>query len=167
MNASVWTTVVAVLGALGGALLTTVLKNRSDRQQRRDERRWANQDTAVSALGDVLEALSNHYAAMWGLEAARLRGDRDEIATTLAASLVTRAAMTRPHLLAKLRVPSLADAIDLAVRAIYEMDSATDDTRTEHMLTERRRRAKLAMDALTADATKTLQQAGVGIPTPA
>lgn len=159
MTAAIWTSVIAVLGTLAGGYLNARLRDRSDRQAHL----FANQGSAVDSLGDLLEALSNHYAAMWTLESARLAGDEGRITTAYAEHLATRAAVTRPHHVAKLRIPTLADTIDSAVQAVYAMDTATQKTRSGEVLTARRLAAKAAQVELAERAAELLGRLGVGV----
>lgn len=161
---AIWQTVITVastlVGTISGTVLGSVLKSRADNAGRVHE--W--QVSVVGIYGDLLEALSNHYAVMWDLEAARLRGDAAEIESTLAASLVTRAAVTRPHVQLAVLAPQLRPQIDQAVQVVYAMDTALDEDRTEELLTARRRTAKAAMADLETSMAAVMVKLGAGLP---
>ncbi|ACU35598.1 hypothetical protein [Actinosynnema mirum] len=154
-----WQTILTILGTLAGASLGIfgiVLKARADR-------RATAETVAVEAIADLVSALGDHRTAMWDLEAARSRKNEDEITTTLAASLVTRSAMSRPHVIAKLRVPALAAQIDAAVRATYDMDSAVDPARAAIDPVVRKDAAKAAELELIEAAGERFVATGIGL----
>ncbi|ACU35243.1 hypothetical protein [Actinosynnema mirum] len=159
---NIWPTLITVfsglVGAFGGAVLAGALKTRADRATRLHE--WLV--TVVDVYGELIRVLSDHHAAMWDLEAARLRDDRDEIATTLTASLITRSAMSKPHAQLLVLCPQVADHIDRAVQAVYDMDTAMNPGRTPELLTERRAAAKTARRELSTAMAALLRQAGAG-----
>jgi uncharacterized membrane protein YedE/YeeE len=162
---AIWQTVITVLatlaGTITGTVLTSALKSRSDRVARVHE--W--QVEVVKIYGDLMTALSDHYAAMWDLEAARIRGDQAEIEAALAASLPTRSAITRPHVQLVVLASMLRTEIDAAVHTVYAMDTATDDTaRTHDQLTARRHAAKTAMATLSTATAGVLVGLGAGLP---
>lgn len=167
MSPTVWTVITAMVAggaALGGSLGGIALKNRAESNARRDQRLFANQDSAVEAIATLLEVLGAHYAAMWDLEAARVRGEQAEIESTLAASLITRGAVTRPHTVAKSYIPALATRIDETVKAVYAMDSATDASRTAETVEARRAAAREAQRRLERETLTYFGQVGVGLP---
>lgn len=161
-----WQTVIPVVAALvgttSGTVLGAVLKGRADTAGRVHE--W--QVSVVSIFGDLTAALSSHYAAMWDLEAARIRGNREEIDATLAASLLTRDAITRPRAQFAVLAPQLRPQIDQAVTAVYSMDTALQETdRTEEQLTTRRLAAKAALEKLETTTATVMGELGAGLPT--
>jgi hypothetical protein len=161
-----WQTVITVVstlvGTVTGAVVGSVLKSRADSAGRVHE--W--QVSVVEIYGNLMAALSNHYAAMWDLEAARIRNDAAAIESTLAATLVTRGAVTRPHTQLVVLAPMLRPQIDRAVQAVYAMDTALADqsSRTEERLTASRQAAKAAMAALAAEMTAVMADLGAGLP---
>jgi hypothetical protein len=158
---SVITVVAALIGTLGGTVLGAVLKGRADSAGRVHE--W--QVSIVGIYGDLMAALSSHYAAMWDLEAARIRGDHGEIDAALAASLVTRDAITRPRAQFAVLAPQLRPTIDQAVAAVYAMDTALQETaRTDEQLTSRRLAAKAALEELETTTAAVLGDLGAGLP---
>jgi RPA family protein len=158
---SVITIVSALVGTLSGTVLGSVLKSRADTAGRVHE--W--QVSVVDIFGTLMAALSSHYAAMWDLEAARIRGDQDEIDVTLAASLVTRDAITRPRAQLVVLAPQLLPQINHAVMAVYAMDTAVQETgRITEQLTARRLAAKAAMEKLETATAAVMRRLGAGLP---
>jgi hypothetical protein len=162
---SVWQTAMTVaatlMGTISGTLLGSVLKSRADRAARVHE--W--QVSVIGFFGDLVAALSSHYVSMWDLESARIRGDRDEIAAALAASLTTRDAITRPRVQLVVLAPRIRPGVDLAVRAVYAMDTALDeDSRTEDQLKARRLAAKAALEDLEVTMASVMTELGAGLP---
>jgi hypothetical protein len=157
------TVVATLMGTVTGTVVGSVLKSRADSAARVHE--W--QVAVVKIYGDLMTALSNHYAAMWDLEAARIRNDDTEINSTLAAMLVTRREVTRPHTQLIVLAPRLRAQINRAVQAVYAMDTATDDhtSRTHQRLTASRLAAKAARLALEADMASLMADLGAGLPT--
>lgn len=162
----VWQTVITVASALIGGTLGTLLggwlKRRADREVRVHE--W--QVSVVEIYGDLMERLSAHYAAMWDLEAARIDGDPDTIATTLAASLLTRNAITKPRAQLDVLAPQLRPHVERAVHAVYAMDTALDPAhRTHQRLTAQRHAANAARNDLSTAMATVMADLGAGLPT--
>lgn len=158
---NVITVATALLGTITGTLLGSMLKSKADTAGR--VHAW--QVSVVEIYGDLMARLSSHYVAMWDLEAARIRNDQVEIDTTLAASLLTRDAMTRPHAQLVVLAPQLQPHIDRAVHAVYEMDTALDEAgRTTERLTTQRRAAKAAMENLRTAMAAVMGRLGAGLP---
>ncbi|CAM4025397.1 hypothetical protein KIPE111705_36980 [Kibdelosporangium persicum] len=166
MAMPIWQTVITVVSTLvatvTGAVVGSVLKSRADSAGRVHE--W--QVTVVEIYGDLMTALSNHYAAMWDLEAARIRNNAMQIESTLAATLATRSAVTRPHTQLAVLAPLLRPHVDRAVQAVYAMDTALEDqaSRTEERLTASRHAAKAAMKALETEMAAVMAGLGAGLP---
>ncbi|GAA2665209.1 MULTISPECIES: hypothetical protein [Actinosynnema] len=156
------TTTAPLVGVFGGALLTSTLKTRSDQAGRVHD--W--QVTVVEVYGDLMRVLGDHYMTMWDLEAARLRGDAQEIATTLAATLVTRSAVTKPHAQMLALCPQLAEQIEGAVQGTYRMDTAMYPGRSAEELTRRRLAAKAARETLSEAMVDLMRRIGAGLPDP-
>ncbi|MET8847988.1 hypothetical protein [Amycolatopsis sp. NPDC004625] len=158
---SVITIVSTLIGTISGTVLGGVLKSRADTAGRVHE--W--QVSVVEIYGTLMAALSSHYAAMWDLETARIRDDQDEIDVTLAASLVTRDAITRPRAQLVILAPQLLPRINEAVAAVYAMDTATHEAgRTTEQLTARRLAAKAAMAKLETTTAAVMGGLGAGLP---
>jgi hypothetical protein len=160
---TVLTAVFTLVGTVSGTVLGSVLKSRADSTRRVHD--W--QVAVVEIYGNLMTALSNHRVAMWDLEAARIRNHPVEMGTTLAASLVTRAEVTKPHAQLVVLAPQLKPVVDGAVRAVYAMDTATADpaSRTDERLTASRQAAKTAMNDLVAETASVLTALGAGLPT--
>jgi hypothetical protein len=158
------TTVTAaamLVGTISGTVLGSVLKSRADRATRVHE--W--QVTVVTIFGDLMAAVERHYVAMWDLEAARLRGGQDEIEASLAASLTTREAITRPRVQLVVLAPRLRPHVDQAVQAVYAMDTALDEAgRTEDQLKTRRLAAKGKLARLENAMAAVMAGHGAGLP---
>ncbi|WP_410640692.1 hypothetical protein [Amycolatopsis sp. lyj-346] len=157
---TVITVVAALFGTISGTVLGSVLKTRADTAARVHE--W--QVSIVGIFGDLMSALSSHYAAMWDLEAARIRDDQDEIDVALAASLVTRDAITRPRTQLVVLAPQLLPEINQAVAAVYAMDTALETARTTEQLTVRRLAAKAALEVLETTTAAVMNGLGAGLP---
>ncbi|MFD9966188.1 hypothetical protein [Amycolatopsis sp. NPDC058986] len=165
---SIWQTVITVIstltGTVLGSVLGSVLKGRADAAARVHD--W--QVTVVNVFGDLMNTLERHYVAMWDLEAARIRGNQDEVDAALAASLTTREAITRPRAQLVVLAPALRPHIDQATHAVYTMDTATDDeaNRTTERLEARRRTAKAALQNLETTTAALMGNLGAGLSMP-
>ncbi|WP_371634502.1 protein kilB [Streptomyces sp. NBC_01259] len=122
-----WTSIIAVLGTLAGAVVAGMLQHRSARtaaDDARTERRRAERLEAVTALA---VAVADHRRAMWVREDLRLTGAApDRVAAARADSHATRAAITAPQLALAILVPALAAPAGTAVTASYALRDAAD-----------------------------------------
>ncbi len=158
---SVMQTVITVVAALAGTVLGTLLKRRADKDGRDHE--WHVKILEYSAR--LAYCFSRHRAAMWDLEAARLKGDQDEMDAALAASLVTRDAITEPEFQLTILVPQLETQISWTAQTIYAIDTATDPAgRTQERLDERLAAAKDAIGDLVTAMTALMRKLGAGLP---
>ncbi|WP_440900378.1 hypothetical protein [Actinosynnema sp.] len=102
---------------------------------------------------------------MWDLEALRARGaSQDALDTALAATLVTRSAVSEPHAALALLCPALADAVDHAVQTTYDMDSAMDPARAKIDPADRAKAAKVAEVALRTRAAEVVWAKDLALP---
>jgi hypothetical protein len=142
-----WSTLIAVMGTLAGALISGLLQHqvttRADRAKRAEQLR-RDQLAAVTELAD---AISSHRRAMWMREDAALSGaPADRVRELRGESHVTRSAVTRPLVSVRLLIadPDVRTAAETAVTATYSLRNAS----TAAALDQARQTALTAHDLL-------------------
>ncbi|MEU8764974.1 protein kilB [Streptomyces sp. NPDC048659] len=115
-------TIVAILGTLLGAIVTGTIQHISQRATRRSDAAAARTAEGLTALTDLVTALSDHRRAMWVREDLRLRGEDWTDART--ESHRTRSAITAPLLRVQLLLPALAPAARQAAETTYTLRGA-------------------------------------------
>ncbi|MBQ1122255.1 pRL2-23 [Streptomyces sp. B15] len=146
-----WTSLIAVIGTLAGALLSGLLQHRAVHAERSDARAealWRDQLDAVTALA---VAVSDHRRTMWESRQAMLTGaDAARIEELRQAAHETRSAITAPAVRIQLviRDRDTRAAADEAALATYRMRDAADMSE----LTALRSGALVAHDAFVATA---------------
>jgi hypothetical protein len=121
------TSMVAVLGTLGGVLVTGLVQGRLARTARQESRYDARRSEALTAVTALVAALSDHRRAMWLREDLRLTGAAAEtVEQVRAASHATRSAITAPLVTVRILTPTLAAVAQHAAQATYALREATD-----------------------------------------
>ncbi|WP_086838977.1 hypothetical protein [Amycolatopsis kentuckyensis] len=110
-----------------------------------------------------MAALSSHYAATWDLEAARIRGEKDEIDAALTASMATRDVITRPRAQFAVLAPQLRPQIAFAEEWLERL-SSKPRARSPEQLTARRLAAKTALRELETAMAAVMGNLGAGLP---
>ncbi|WP_340559427.1 protein kilB [Streptomyces sp. GSL17-111] len=119
---SIWTSLIAVIGTLGGAVTASLMQQRSARADRTEQRVRELRQQRLEAVTGLSAALADHRRAMWLREQARLSGG--DWGSARAASHETRAAITAPMTALVLLAPSLAGAARTAADATYALRDA-------------------------------------------
>ncbi|MFI9311228.1 protein kilB [Streptomyces triculaminicus] len=131
-------TVIAVVSALLGAVVSGVIQHHLARSARAEARDDHRRDQALEAVKEFAAAVAGHRRTMTVREGLRLDGATEEaFAEARAASHATRSAIEAPKVMVSILVPSLAPAAEEATRAVFALRGATD---------------KAALDALREDA---------------
>ncbi|MFD9339931.1 hypothetical protein ACFWBF_37000 [Streptomyces sp. NPDC060028] len=128
---SIWTSIVAVLGTLAGALTAGLLQHRSARTARAEERADSNRQDQLGAVTDFAAALDAHRSAMFHRERLALaEAGTEHQLEAQTRSHDTRAAITAPHIRLQVLVlvPELAGAAQHAADATYALRKAIDRT---------------------------------------
>lgn len=113
--------IIAVIATLTGARVARGAQRDIARENRTAEQ-WS---LAIDLIAQVCAVLADHRTAMWELESRRYRHESAQrIQEALDATLVTRAAVSAPHLKLRLLLPALRGQLEEAVAATYRMDSA-------------------------------------------
>ncbi|MDH6538514.1 hypothetical protein [Streptomyces sp. SPB4] len=149
-----WSSIVAVLGTLAGALTAGLLQHHSARAARAEQRADSHRQDQLAAVTEFAAALDTHRSAMFHRERLTLTaasGEQQLEAQTR--SHETRAAITAPHIRLQVLVPELADAAQQAADATYTLRQAAD--RAE--LDSRRHQAKEAAATFIAAAAARLR----------
>ncbi|MER5773728.1 hypothetical protein ABT144_05375 [Streptomyces sp. NPDC002039] len=150
---SIWTSIVAVLGTLAGALTAGLLQHRSARTARAEERADSHRQDQLGAVTDFAAALDAHRSAMFHRERLALaEAGAEHQLEAQTRSHDTRAAITAPHIRLQVLVPELVGAAQQAADATYALRKAID--RTE--LDAQRHAAKEASVAFIAAAATLL-----------
>lgn len=122
-----WSSVIAVVGTLGGTLLGGAVQLRAARVERRETRCEARRADALAAVTELVCALADHRRAMWRREERRLAGaEPAAVDAARHASHETRSAVTAPLTRLSLLVPSLRDVANQAAKAAYAMRLSPD-----------------------------------------
>lgn len=146
MIATVITSMIAVLGTLGGVAFTGWTADRRERSMRRESRRI----DAIRAVAELVAALSAYRRAAWVYECARLRGEgTGELRSVRHAA---RGALDVPLTTLRVLVPGLARIAQEAVSAI----NAQRGVETASTLDALRQAARDASDRLVAAAAEQL-----------
>ncbi|MCZ7417565.1 protein kilB [Streptomyces sp. WMMC897] len=119
---SIWTSLIAVIGTLGGAVTASLLQQRAARADRCEQRARELRQQRLEAVTGLSAALADHRRAMWLREQARLEGA--DWTAARAASHETRAAITAPMTTLMLLAPSLTGAARTAAEATYALRDA-------------------------------------------
>ncbi|WP_030883755.1 hypothetical protein [Streptomyces sp. NRRL S-1868] len=142
-----WTSLIAVVGTLAGAIVSGLLQHRVARTDRADARADQLRQHRMDAVTALAVALSDHRRAMWQLRDAQLTDQPDQrVEELLEESHHTRSAVTDPAVRLRLLIadPAVRAAADEAVQATYQMrDAASLD-----VLQAQRRAALGAHDAM-------------------
>ncbi|WP_301124561.1 pRL2-23 [Streptomyces cacaoi] len=142
-----WTSLIAVVGTLAGAIVSGLLQHRVARTDRADARADQLRQHRMDAVTALAVALSDHRRAMWQLRDAQLTDQPDQrVEELLEESHHTRSAVTDPAVRLRLLIadPAVRAAADEAVQATYRMrDAASLD-----VLQAQRRAALDAHDAM-------------------
>ncbi|MFJ6793872.1 hypothetical protein [Streptomyces sp. NPDC091268] len=150
---SLWTSLVAVIGTLAGALTAGLLQHRSARSARAEERAHSYRQDQLGAVTDFAAALDAHRSAMFHRERLALTdAGTEQQLEAQTRSHDTRAAITAPHIRLQVLVPELAGVAQQAADATYALRKAID--RTE--LDAQRHAAKEATAAFIAAAAALL-----------
>lgn len=124
-----WASVIAIIGTLAGAIVSGLLQHRAARADREDvqaEERWR---AAVDSVTALARALSDHRAAMWAREHARLTGAEETRGRELRdESHRTRSEITDPAVRLRLLVldAGVRAAAEEATQATYRMRGSAD-----------------------------------------
>lgn len=150
---AIWSSIVAVLGTLAGALIVGLLQHRSARTSRAEQRADSHRQDQLGAVTDFAAALDAHRSAMFHRERLALTetGTEHQLEAQTR-SHDTRAAITAPHLRLQVLIPELAGPAQQAADATYALRKASG--RTE--LDARRHTAKEAAAAFVAAAAARL-----------
>jgi formiminotetrahydrofolate cyclodeaminase len=158
-------TVLAVVASLAGYLLSGLTQawlarlNRraTQREEQRKEERAARKE-ALAAVTGLAAALADHRRAMWKLGNKQLTDAGEQaVEDALAASHVTRSAVTEPLVTVLIVLPRLSQAATTAEQATYAMHHATDLDDLE----QRRHAALAASNQLIAQARTLFADLGV------
>ncbi|GGR20425.1 hypothetical protein GCM10010497_23360 [Streptomyces cinereoruber] len=118
-------TVIAVPGALSGAVVAGLIQHRTTRASRDAERVERRRDRALEAV----TALATHRRARFVREELRLAGaDEIRLDAARAELYATRAAIEAPRVLVAVLVPVLAPTVDAAAQASYALREAPTPT---------------------------------------
>ncbi|MFH9106134.1 pRL2-23 [Streptomyces albus] len=126
-----WTSVIAVLGTLAGALASGLLQHRAVRAERADARAEQLRRDRMNAVTALAVAVSDHRRAMWEVKDAELTGaDAQRVIELRDESHRTRSAVTDPAVRLRLLVDDAAvrEAAAEAVKATYRIRDAEDLT---------------------------------------
>ncbi|MFI8962154.1 protein kilB [Streptomyces sp. NPDC053493] len=148
-----WSSIIAVLGTLAGALTAGLLQLRAARTARAEQRADAHRQDQLNAVTDFAAALDAHRSAMFHRERLALAptGPEQQLEAQTK-SHETRAAITAPHIRLQVLIPELAGPAQQAADATYALRKATG--RAE--LDARRHEAKEASVAFVAAAAAVL-----------
>ncbi|MFJ9855252.1 hypothetical protein [Streptomyces sp. NPDC101150] len=124
-----WSSIVAVLGTLAGALTAGLLQHRSARTARAEQRADSHHQDRLGAVTDFAAALDAHRSAIFHRERLALAetGTEHQLEAQTK-SHDTRAAITAPHVRLQVLVPELADPAQQAADATYALRNATGRT---------------------------------------
>ncbi|QHF97570.1 pRL2-23 [Streptomyces sp. NHF165] len=150
-----WTSLIAVIGTLAGAILSGLLQHRVARSDRADAQAEQLRQHRMDAVAALAVALSDHRRAMWQLRDAQLTDQpHQRVEELLDESHHTRSAVTDPAVRLRLLIadPTVRAAAAEAVQATYRMrDAASLD-----VLQVQRRAALDAHDAMVEAAGRAL-----------
>ncbi|GAA2647685.1 MULTISPECIES: protein kilB [Streptomyces] len=150
---SLWSSIVAVLGTLAGALTAGLLQHRSARAARIEQRADSHRQDQLGAVTEFAAALDAHRSAMFHRERLALSdAGAEHQLEAQTRSHDTRAAITAPHIRLQVLVPGLAGPAQQAADATYALRKAT--SRAE--LDARRHSAKQASVAFVTAAAALL-----------
>ncbi len=151
--ATVWPSLIAVVGTLAGAVTAGTLQARAGQAQRQEARSEARRAERLTAVTELVTALANHRRAMWLREDERLGGAATDVVAELrAASHETRSAVTSPMVRLTVLAPALRDTAAAAEQATYALRDALD----RETLADLREQALRAADRLVAEAGELL-----------
>ncbi|MEU1312627.1 protein kilB [Streptomyces cinnamoneus] len=120
-------TVIAVVSALLGAVVSGVIQHRLARSARAEARDDHRRGQVLEAVKEFAAAVAGHRRTMTVREGLRLDGATAEaFAEARAASHATRSAIEAPKVLVSILVPLLAPAAEEATRAVLALRGATD-----------------------------------------
>ncbi|MFJ8164883.1 protein kilB [Streptomyces sp. NPDC096136] len=121
-----WTSIIAVLGTLAGALTAGLLQQRAARTARAEQRADDHRRDQLGAVTDFAAALDAHRSALFHRERLTLLGAGTEHEVEAQTkSHDTRTAVTAPHVRLQVLVPELARAAQRAADATYALRNAT------------------------------------------
>ncbi|MEU8432794.1 protein kilB [Streptomyces sp. NPDC029216] len=149
-----WSSIIAVLGTLAGALTAGLLQHRAARTARAEQRADAHRQDQLAAVTEFAAALDAHRSAIFHRERlALIEAGAEHQLEAQTKSHDTRATVTAPHVRLQVLVPELAGAAQTAADATYALRNAT--TRAE--LDALRHAAKEATTAFVAAAAALLR----------
>ncbi|MFH7597395.1 protein kilB [Streptomyces racemochromogenes] len=149
-----WSSIIAVLGTLAGALTAGALQQRAARTARAEQRADTHRQDQLGAVTDFAAALDAHRSAIFHRERLALgEAGAEHRLEAETKSYDTRAAVTAPHVRLQVLVPELAAPAQRAADATYALRNAT--TRGE--LDALRRAAKEATADFVAAAAARLR----------
>lgn len=152
----VLTSGLAVTGTLAGSWLTTRSQRKLQTTVRREQVEEARRERAIEDVAALQTALANHRRWMTLYEHAGATGaDPEKIAELREKTHQTREGITGLQVRVKLALPELADTVDAAVAAVYEIGQSV---RTELVpeLEARRQKARDLSDQVTKAAAELL-----------
>ncbi|MEU2722748.1 pRL2-23 [Streptomyces smyrnaeus] len=124
-----WTSLIAVIGTLAGALLSGLLQHRAVHTERVDARQEALRRDQLDAVTALAVAVSDHRRTMWESRRAMLAGaDAARVQELREAAHETRSAITDPAVRVRLliRDADTRAAAEEAALATYRMRDAAD-----------------------------------------